>query len=206
MARRSLVSQAITQLNAHLVVVGVLLLFNLVLATKLILAWHDSRSDQSAQYIADTATYAQLQEQSSRIKALPAQLAASRRQANAFVNARVAASDSIVLTQLGELTTRDHVRLSHAGYTYAPAIPGLVELRLEANVTGEYTPVMHFINDLERDKDHAFFVIRTITLTGQQGGVVNLRVRMTTYMLADAASASLLRPATGAAAAGGEEQ
>ena len=203
-SRRTMVSKAITQLNLHLAVAGGLLVLVLVLLTRTIVAWHDSRSDQSAQYDADLATYAQLRAQAGRLQALPAQLKTARTEAASFVASRVAASDSTVLAELGALTTRDHVRLSRAGYTYAPAIPGLVELRLEANVTGDYVPVMHFINDVERDKNHAFFIIRTITLTGQQGGSVNLRVRMTTYMLGDAAGAGLLDQTTQNAAEGAE--
>ena len=59
---------------------------------------------------------------------------------------------------------------------------------LTANVTlsdnkgGTNTQLIHFINDLERDKNHVFFIINTLTLSGQQGGLVNLRLRMTTYL------------------------
>jgi hypothetical protein len=40
--------------------------------------------------------------------------------------------------------------------------------------------MMRFINSLERDK--MFLVIRGLTLTGQQGGIVNVRLRLTTYL------------------------
>ena len=201
---RSLLSQALTLLNAHIAVVALLLIFDLVLATRLLVAWHDSRSDHSAQYNADLATYAQLQSQAAHLQALPARLASSRRQADAFVSARVPLTDSEVISELGALSTRDHVRLSRASYTPAPAIPGMVELRIEASVSGEYTPIMHFINDMERDKDHAFFIIRSITLTGEQGGLVSLRLRLTTYMRVDAANAALLEPANRESGAAGE--
>ena len=39
---------------------------------------------------------------------------------------------------------------------------------------------MHFINGLERDQ--TFFVIRAMALTGQQGGMVNLRLRVSTWL------------------------
>lgn len=199
-------SQWLTLLNAHLLVVGLFLLFDLVLATKLAIAWHNSRSDQTAQYNADMQTYAQLQAQAGRLQALPAQLAHSRTEAEAFFAARTPTSESAVLTELGTLTARDHVRLSRASYPIASAIPGLVELRIDANVTGDYTPVMHFINDLERDRNHVFFTIRSITLTGQQGGAVNLRIRMTTYLRADAASAAALSAGSRGAANAGETE
>ena len=39
---------------------------------------------------------------------------------------------------------------------------------------------MRFINGLERDQ--TFFVIRAMALTGQQGGMVNLRLRVSTWL------------------------
>ncbi len=45
---------------------------------------------------------------------------------------------------------------------------------------------MHFINDIERDKNHVFFIIDGLTFTGQQGGMVNLRLRLSTYLQAGA--------------------
>ena len=193
MTRRSVISQVLTTLNLHLAAVVLLLLFDLVLGTKLILAWHRSHSDQTAEYNAGLRTYAQLQAQAGRLQGLPAQLAHSRTQAGDFIATRIPVSDSEVAAELGALTARDHVRLSRAAYTYAPGIPGVVELRIDTNITGEYGPVMHFINDVERDKTHAFFIIRSITLTGQQGGVVNLRMRMTTFMRSDAGAPALLQ-------------
>ena len=50
---------------------------------------------------------------------------------------------------------------------------------------------MHFINGLERSK--TFFLITGLTLTGQQGGLVNLRLRLITYL-----RASDLKPASSA--------
>jgi type IV pilus assembly protein PilO len=74
------------------------------------------------------------------------------------------------------------VRLTNLAYTPRPALPGLVELRLDSSLSGEYAPLMHFINGLERSK--TFFLINGLTLTGQQGGLVNLRLRLITYLRA----------------------
>jgi type IV pilus assembly protein PilO len=51
---------------------------------------------------------------------------------------------------------------------------------MDASLSGEYAPLMHFINGLERSK--TFFLINGLTLTGQQGGLVNLRLRLNTYL------------------------
>jgi type IV pilus assembly protein PilO len=166
-------------------------------------AWHESHSDQTAQYESDMATYAVLEAQEHNLKALPAQLNRSQAQAAQFIAGRVPKSDSEVLAELGVLKDRDHVLLSRASYSFRPAIPGLLEMQIDGNVSGGYSSVMHFINDLERDKDHAFFTLRSITLTGEQNGQVNLRVRMTTYMQADAAMASMLEASGRNGGAGG---
>ena len=51
---------------------------------------------------------------------------------------------------------------------------------MDAGISGEYPQIMRFVNGLERDQ--TFFVIRTMTLTGQQGGLVNLRLRVSTWL------------------------
>jgi type IV pilus assembly protein PilO len=53
-------------------------------------------------------------------------------------------------------------------------------LSIDASVSGDYRPIVEFINAVERDK--LFFVINGINLTGQQTGQVNLRIRLTTYL------------------------
>ncbi len=208
MRRRLLAASVFTQLNLHVAAVVLLLVVDLVLMTRLAVAWHDSHSDRSAQFDADSAAYAQLQAQSGRIRALPAQLSASGRQADAFFAARVPSNFSQVVAELGDLANRDHVRLTRAAYPTRAAIPGLVEVRIDGNISGEYPAIMHFINDIERDKNHSFFTIRTVALTGQQGGLVNLRLVMTTYLHPSAADAASLQAGSRASGSetGGETQ
>ena len=51
---------------------------------------------------------------------------------------------------------------------------------MDASLSGDYRPLVLFVNALERDK--TFFLITGVTLTGQQSGTVGLRVRLTTYL------------------------
>ena len=190
----------LTPLNLLAAGVLMLLVFDLALATKLGLAWHRASSDQSEAYTADMVRYTQLQGQMQHLRGLPTRLDNSRTQAGAFMAARIPDNDSTVIAELGELASRNHVRLSRAQYPLVPAVSGLIELRIDASLTGEYTELMHFINDVERDRSHAFFIIRSVTLTGQQGGLVNLRIRLTTYMRTDAANAAALANASRASA------
>ena len=63
---------------------------------------------------------------------------------------------------------------------------------MEAGISGEYPQIMRFVNSLERDQ--TFFVIRTMALTGQQGGLVNLRLNVSTWLRRADAEASGLPP------------
>jgi len=65
---------------------------------------------------------------------------------------------------------------------YAQGAPGtdLTEIQMDAGITGQYPQIMKFINSLERDQ--IFFLIRAMSLTGQQGGLVSLRLQLSTWL------------------------
>lgn len=172
----------LTLLNLHIAGVLILLGLNLFLLTRLFFAWHAASSDQTADYEAGHMTYVQLQAQMSHLQGLPEKVEQARKDADKFYDKRIAPNYSTMAGELGSLTSKNNVRLSRAQYTPTPAINGLTEVRVDASLSGEYTALMHFINDVERDKNGVFFTINTLTLSGQQGGLVNLRLRMTTYL------------------------
>jgi hypothetical protein len=82
------------------------------------------------------------------------------------------------------VTRKAGVKLTGAQYTPAAVLPNspgqLTELDIDARLSGDYRPLMQFVNSLERDK--MFFVIRAVTFNGQQSGTVNLRLLLTTYL------------------------
>ncbi len=85
------------------------------------------------------------------------------------------------------------MRLSRVQYSQGLPEGDLTEISMDAGISGEYAQIMRFVNDLERDQN--FFVIRAMALSGQQGGNVNLRLRVSSWMRTDDAAASGL-PAT----------
>jgi Tfp pilus assembly protein PilO len=190
-------------LNLHFAGVALLLILNLVLAVRLFLAWstlHSASADQLSQQ--QTALRA-LQLEMSPLKGLPQKVDVSRTQANEFFGARFPAAYSTISATVYDLASKNSVHVTNLSYTPARAPEGLVELRMDASLTGEYAPLMHFINGLERSK--TFFLINGLTLTGQQGGLVNLRLRVNTYLHASNAN-QLVPPVQGdEAAAQGEE-
>ena len=119
----------------------------------------------------------------------------SREAIKTFYNKRIPASYSSFATRIGELEVASGVRLSRLQYTQSPPGADLTEISLDAGITGTYPQIMHFINSVERDQN--FFIIRTMALTGQQGGVVSLRLKVSTWLRPADAEASGLPPTPG---------
>ena len=109
-----------------------------------------------------------------------------------FYAKRIPANYSSIATRIGELEVKSGVRLSRVQYSQGQAGQELTEISMDAGISGEYPAIMRFINSLERDQ--TFFVIRAMQLTGQQGGVVNLRLRVSTWLRPADAAASGLPP------------
>ncbi len=80
------------------------------------------------------------------------------------------------------------MRLSRVQYTQGKPGSDLTEISMDAGISGDYPAIMRFINSLERDQ--IFFIIRAMSLTGQQGGLVNLRLRVSTWLRPADAEAS----------------
>jgi hypothetical protein len=158
----------------------------LFLGIRAILAIHAAGAVDSDTYQQEQITYAQLKSQMSHLEGLPDKVDQAHKDADDFYEKRIAPNYSTIAEELGTAYVKNQVRLTRAQYTATPSIDGLTELRIDANLSGDYTALMHFINDLERDKDHVFLIIDGLTFTGQQGGLVNLRLRLTTYLRANA--------------------
>jgi hypothetical protein len=173
----------ITALNLHFAGIAALALLDLYLIVHLIFIWQglgannaDALDQQHVQLIA-----AQLA--AKPLRGLDKKLVASTRDADAFYQTRLPYADSQVAAEIGALAHKADVHWTHAQYAYNPVLKGndaLTEVSIDASVSGDYRPIVQFINALERDK--VFFVINGIDLTGQQSGQVNLRIRLTTYL------------------------
>lgn len=177
--------QLLTAVNLHFAGVAALIILNLFLIGHLIFSWQAvNASNQTA--VAQQRTLLTTARLAARpLEGIDTRLADSTTQADAFYQHRLPYAFSQVLTELGTLTSRTGVRYSRGQYTETPVLSGpyaLTEVRIDATIAGEYRSVIGFINAMERDK--LFFNIRAITLSGQQTGQVNLRMRLITYLRA----------------------
>jgi type IV pilus assembly protein PilO len=132
------------------------------------------------------------------LRGVDTKLQASEDESEKFYKERLPFAYSDVLTELGAVAKKTNVRLSRASYVQTVPSDGVTELRIDASVTGEYVPLAHFINELERNK--SFFLIESISLSGAQNGLVNVQMRIGTWIrepmpgFADAQTTSGARP------------
>jgi type IV pilus assembly protein PilO len=130
--------------------------------------------------------------QTAQLRGLDQRVDETRQQMRAFYDKRIPASYSSISARIGDLGVASGVRLSRVQYTQGPPGPDLTEISMEAGISGEYPQIMRFVNSIERDQ--TFFVIRSMALTGQQGGQVNLRLSVSTWLRRADAEASGLPP------------
>jgi hypothetical protein len=104
----------------------------------------------------------------------------SRAQMKAFNAKRIPPNYSSIDRRIGELGVSSGVRLSRVQFSQGKPGSELTEISMDAGITGTYPQIMRFVNSLERDQN--FFVIRGLALTGQQGGLVNLKLLVSTWL------------------------
>src|SRR5882757_668745 len=173
-----------TLLNLHIAGVVVLGLVNLYLLVHMAFAWRAANSDNAAALADQTIVMQTAKIARQPLEGLDEKLAQANKDADKFYKQRLPFSTSEVLGELGALTKKQGVKLIRVQYAYSPVLPGTAgektEYKMDASLSGDYRPLVLFVNSLERDK--MFFLITWVTLTGQQSGTVGLRVRLTTYL------------------------
>ncbi len=186
--------RGLNPLRLHWLGVALLLAVNLYLAARLGMLWHDASTHN-----ADALAQQRLQRKAADAAAEPLRgvdekVAKSTADADRFYRERLPLVQSQVVAELGDLTKRNNVRMTRATYTPAMVLAGtsneLTEEKIDASLSGDYRPLVQFINALERDR--MFFAIDGVTLTGQQSGLVNLRLRLTTYLRGGADAARVV--------------
>ncbi|HET9099376.1 MAG TPA: hypothetical protein VFN62_03215 [Acidobacteriaceae bacterium] len=184
----------ITAQHWHYGMIIVLLFVNLTLAVRLGFAWNRARQGDAARIAESQSQYRAIKLKTTPLRGLERKIEQAKMDQQAFYDKRFPANDSQVLTELGALAVKNNVLLARAQYGHRKPQQGLVEMDIEANLSGDYAPVVRFINGLERDKH--FFLIDGVALTGQQSGVVSLRMRLTTFLRADTSNAGAALPLT----------
>lgn len=184
-------------LTWHAAGFAVLLVLVIILAIRLGLDWAAMNSNSGDVLAGKQIQLKALEVQTAPLRGLDQRVEKSRQQIDGFYKKRIPFNYSVISSRIGELAVSSGVRLSRVQYAQGKPGSALTEISMDAGISGNYPAVMHFINSLERDQ--IFFIIRGMSLTGQQGGLVNLRLRVSTWLRpADAAASGLpMAPSSG---------
>ena len=110
-------------------------------------------------------------------------VATARQQIDDFYKNRLPAQDSAISEELGKVAGQNRVRIGQIRYkSKDTGVAGLRPLEIQADFTGDYLELVRFINALERDP--LFFIIDSVELGGEQGGLVKLQLKLETYQKA----------------------
>jgi type IV pilus assembly protein PilO len=188
-----------TLLNLHIAGVVILGLVNLYLLVHMAVAWRAANSDNTQALAEQTIALKTAEIGRRPLEGLDEKLVQATKDADKFSKQRLPFANSEAVGELGALAKKQGVKLTRVQYAYAPVLAGtageLTEAKMDASLSGDYRPLVLFINSLERDK--MFFLINGVTLTGQQSGTVGLRVRLTTYLRSPVGTENTEKSVTG---------
>ncbi|HEY3975046.1 MAG TPA: hypothetical protein VGM18_18715 [Candidatus Sulfotelmatobacter sp.] len=117
------------------------------------------------------------------LKDLPQKVILASHEIGDFYKKRFPTQESQILTELGKIAAANGVTIDQEKYKVLPTDAGGLEpVEIEADFSGNYTALAHFINAMERDE--MFFIINSVTLGGQPQGPVKLSVKLEAYLKA----------------------
>jgi type IV pilus assembly protein PilO len=179
-------------LTWHYAGFAILLLLVIGLAIRLGLDWAATNTRSTDALAGKQIELKALDLQTAPLRGLDKRVDETRTQMSSFFLKRIPANYSSISSRVGDLAVASGVRLTRVQYSQGQPGPDLTEITMESGISGEYPQIMRFVNSLERDQ--TFFVIRAMALAGQQGGQVNLRLRVSTWLRRADAEASGLPP------------
>jgi len=125
--------------------------------------------------------YRQLKPKAVPLQGIDQKLAKAQKDGAAFMQNRLPSRYSDVVEELGKLAKANRISITSVSYTTEPGkLNGLESLQMHAGLAGQYVDLVKFINSVERNK--MFFIIDTISLTGQKSDEVRLDVKLDTYL------------------------
>lgn len=120
------------------------------------------------------------------LRGLDKKVPVARKQIDQFYKDRLPAEGSAISENIGKLAGQAGVKI--ASIRYEEKDPEALDVRrvqIEADMSGDYLQLVRFINSLERDQ--MFFLVDSVALGGEQGGMVKLQMKMETYLKTGAA-------------------
>jgi type IV pilus assembly protein PilO len=179
-------------LTWHLAGFFVLLALAIGLGIRLGFDWTATDSHSSDVLAGKQVQLRALEYETAPLRGIDGRVDQTRHEIDKFEQKRIPPNYSSIDERIDELEVSSGVHLTRVQYTQRKPVSGLTEITVDTNLTGDYKSIMRFINAIERDP--IFFVIRAMSFTGQQGGLVGLRMELSTWLRPADAEASGLPP------------
>jgi type IV pilus assembly protein PilO len=179
-------------LTWHIAGFVVLLIITVVLGIRLGLDWTATNRHSNDVFAGKQVELKALDLETAPLRGIDGRVDQARLKMAGFEQKRIPPNYSSIDARIEELQLASGVRLARVQYTQGPPGSGLTEISVDTNISGDYPAIMRFVNSIERDQ--TFFVIRTMSFTGAQGGLVNLRMQLSTWLRPADAAASGLPP------------
>lgn len=115
------------------------------------------------------------------LRGLDKKVVFARQQIDDFYKDRLPSEDSAIADSLGKLATGSGVKIGGVKYKMEDSLAaGLRPVTISADFSGDYLQLVRFLNEIERSK--LFFLVDSVKLGGEEGGVVKLQVQLETYL------------------------
>jgi Tfp pilus assembly protein PilO len=115
------------------------------------------------------------------LRGMDKKIASAQEQIQDFYRQRLPQQDSDISEALGKVASESGVKMSSVKYSpKEEQLPGLAPVMIEADFSGGYSQLVHFINAVERNK--LFFIVDGLDLGSAQQGTVQLRLSLETYL------------------------
>ena len=115
------------------------------------------------------------------LRGMDKKITLAQQQIDTFYKDRLPARDSAIVETLYRMAAQSGVKIN--GLKETPKDPepvGLRPIEVDAELTGNYLQLVRYVNSLERDQ--VFFIVNSVELGGQQGGVVKLQIKLETFL------------------------
>jgi Tfp pilus assembly protein PilO len=180
----------LSPLGWHAVACAALAVLTVGLGVRLALDWK-ATNDSSAEVLESKQVQLRAVDLGTKqLRGLDQRVSDAHTQLASFYSKRVPPNYSAISMRIGELGIKSGVRITRVMYSQGKPGSVLTEIAMDAGIGGDYPSIMRFVNSVERDPE--FFLIRGMNFTGQQGGQVNVRIQISTWLRpADALASGL---------------
>jgi type IV pilus assembly protein PilO len=124
------------------------------------------------------------------LRGLDKKIPLAQQQIDNFYKERLPSEDSAISGDLNRLANETGVKIGGIKYTQKTRensneirpeeAVGLQRVVIEAELSGDYLPMIRFVNALERNQ--LFFLVNSVELGSEQAGVIRVTMRLQTYL------------------------